>query len=92
MSVSISITVSIKLTLCQWKQTVLQRDWVQYLYGPPPFMQCQFDGDGDGDGTCKKAHNREAACALKYNQHVSLVILISKMGIAQSVEHSSVAQ
>ena len=76
MSVSISITVSIKLTLCQWKQTILQRDWVQYLYGPPPFIQYQFDGDGDGDGMCKQELNREVACVLKQNQPVSLAILI----------------
>ena len=55
-TVSVSVPVTVKfLTLCQWKQTVWWRDWVQNPFcpsnGPSPFTQCKFDGDG----TCKQA-------------------------------------
>ena len=49
------------LTLCQWKQTFWQADWVQNPFspsnGPSPFTQCDCNiyRHNDDDGTCKQA-------------------------------------
>ena len=49
------------LTLCQWKQTFWQVDWVQNPFspsnGPSPFTQCDCNiyRHNDDDGTCKQA-------------------------------------
>ena len=56
-SFSMSITISMKFTLCVWWQS----EWVPYPFSPSDGLSTDtminFDGDGDGhrdrDGTCK---------------------------------------